>query len=230
MDDFPSNKLIDDLPTQNEVMQSSSNNAPQTPTELTPPPIYDNNNNNNNQPSPAPAPSPYYNPPPIYNNNVPQEVKQDNNNYQPQANYTPPPIYNNNIPQEIPKPSANVSYQKPQDPLSQNYNNYASQAGANSAQANVYDNQIELPPELPTPQIVEFKQLPAVKEPVYQMQPMVIQNQKRVNYVSSRSCCDECCDDCANCCTSRECEECLACFAVFCQCLAAVLSCLAACS
>ena len=37
MDDFPSNKLLDDLPTQNEVMQS--NNAPQTSTELTPSPV-----------------------------------------------------------------------------------------------------------------------------------------------------------------------------------------------
>ena len=68
MDDFPSNKLLDDLPTQNEVMQSNSNNASQTPTDLTPPPIYDNDNNTNNQPSQ------YYNHPPIYNNNVPQEV------------------------------------------------------------------------------------------------------------------------------------------------------------
>ena len=34
MDDFPSNKLLDDLSTQNEVMQSNSNNAPKTPTDL----------------------------------------------------------------------------------------------------------------------------------------------------------------------------------------------------
>ena len=72
-DDIPSNQLLDDLPTQNEIMQ---NNGGETASN--------------------------YNPPPIYDNNIPQEIIQNNNNNdQTPTNYNPPPIYDNNIPQEV---------------------------------------------------------------------------------------------------------------------------------
>ena len=77
-DDIPSNQLLDDLPTQNEIIQ----------------------NNNGETVS-------NYNPPPIYDNNIPQEVIQNNNNNNNQIpiNYIAPPIYdNNNTPQEYTKP------------------------------------------------------------------------------------------------------------------------------
>ena len=86
MDDIPNNQLLDDLPTQNEIMQS---------------------NNNEERIS-------NYNPPPIYDNNIPQEVIQNNNNEQIPINNIPPPIYDNNItPQEYSKPSENIPSQYP---------------------------------------------------------------------------------------------------------------------
>ena len=186
MDDFHNNQLLDDLPTQNEVMH---NNNEERVSNYNPPPIYDNNipqeviqnNNNNNDQTPT-----NYNPPPIYDNNIPQEVIQNNNSNnnnnnnnnteQIPINYIPPPIYyNNNTPQEYTKPTEYIPSQYPpapqqnpnningklnwQDPLSQNINNYPPQINnSNSTTSNIYDNKIS--PYIPSPQPVEEKQIP----------------------------------------------------------------------
>jgi hypothetical protein len=232
MDESPNFHLLDQLPTQNEIMQS--NNNVQTPTNNNLPPIYDNNipqevinNNNNNDQIPI-----NYVPPPLYDDNIPKEVMKDNNEGR-QTSFDPPPIYDNNIPQEFSKPSENTSAEYPslsqqepktiyqqlniQNPLGQNNNNYSPQNNMNSDNLNIYDKPIYLPPNIPTPQTVEIEHIPeepklevkepAYQEPVYQLhelpQPKISENQKS-------SCCEDCCDECGICCDHccRDCERC----------------------
>ena len=222
MDDIPSNQLLEQLPTQNEIMQS--NNDSQTSSDYNPPPQYDNNipqqpldnniNNNYQQSSSNCIP------PPIYDNNISQQ-NLDNNNY------TPPPIYDNNIPQEYSKPSENVPSQYPsipaqnqnkpntiyqrlnlQNPLSQNINNnYPPQSNINPKNSNIYDNQIYLPLDNPTPTSVEIKNEEPkleVQDPVYQLQvvPAPVsnqnQNQKKILNNATNDSCAECCEDCCD--------------------------------
>ena len=44
MDDISKNRILNQLPTQSEVMQNNNNYNAQTPTNYIPPPIYNNNN------------------------------------------------------------------------------------------------------------------------------------------------------------------------------------------
>ena len=61
MEDNPNNQLLDQLPTQDEIIQINNNND-QTPSNYIPPPIYENNNNINNTPQEIPSQPEY---PPI---------------------------------------------------------------------------------------------------------------------------------------------------------------------
>ena len=91
MDDIPSNQLLEELPTQNEIMESNTDS--QTPSDYNPPPIYDNNiaqqNLDNNN----------YTPPPIYDNNIPQEYSKPSENVPSQ--YPSFPAQNQNKPNTI---------------------------------------------------------------------------------------------------------------------------------
>ena len=238
MNDIPSNQLLEDLPTQNEIMQS--NNDSQTPTDFNPPPL--NDNNIPQQPLDNQQTTTNYIPPKIYDNNIPQQPLDNNNYQQTTVNYTPPPVYDSNAIQEYPKPSEDVPSQNvpvqyapfPEqnqnqpntiyqsvnvpDPLSQNFNNYQTQSNTNPNNPNIYDNQIYLPTNIPTPEPAEVKQEELkveVPEPVYQLQVVPapqsnqIQNTNQ-NVKYEESCCD-CCLDCMKdfcdgCC--RDCEKC----------------------
>ena len=223
MDDKSNFHLLDQLPTENEVMQNS--NSVQTPGNDNPPPIYDNNFpkeviSNNNEPNTN------YIPPPIYDNSNPQELIDNNNNEGRQTSFEPPPVYSVNNIQEVAPQSENIPVQYPPppsqnsglisepinipDPLSQNPNTYSSQISTNSNDNNLYEKPIYQPPNLPTPQLVEVKQVPQepiieVKEPVYQLRELPVERPK-INY--QRRCCDDCDCDCDCDCCSRECEEC----------------------
>ena len=61
MEDNPNNQLLDQLPTQDEIIQINNNND-QTPSDYIPPPINENNNNINKTPQEIPPQQEY---PPI---------------------------------------------------------------------------------------------------------------------------------------------------------------------
>ena len=61
MEDNPNNQLLDQLPTQDEIIQINNNNN-QTPSDYIPPPINENNSNINKTPQEIPSQPEY---PPI---------------------------------------------------------------------------------------------------------------------------------------------------------------------
>ena len=117
MDDNSNNPILDQLPSENEVLQNNNDNNSneQIQSNYTPPPIYENNNSNIPQEvlhPPQNVPVQYPPPPPpaprtIYEElNIQNPLSQNNNNITPQSNSnsTETNIYNNQlyVPEEKP--------------------------------------------------------------------------------------------------------------------------------
>ena len=224
MDESPNFHLLEQLPTENEIIQN--NNNVQTPKNNNPLPIYDNNipqevmKNNNNERTTNSIP-------PSKNTiNIPQDVTDNNINESRQTSFAPPPIYGDNIEQEVTPQSDNIPIQylppspknpelinEPiniQNPLNQNDNTYSSQMNINSNDLNLYDKPIDLPPNIPTPQIEEMKQIPEepkleVKKPVYKLNTFLNESENNPNDCGCRCrCCCRKCYYCEECCRRGE--------------------------
>ena len=179
MDINSNNPLIDQLPSQNEVYQNHNNNLnynnEQTPSNYTPPSIYDNHNN------------------------IDQEMNKDNidNNEGRLSSLDAPPAYD--IYQQTgtkdPLIQNNNNYPSQTDKNENDSNTYPK----------LIDHPLNLPPlqSKEEEQMPDDTNLEVKKTPVYQLQVQRQQinndrNNNRNNNSNDRSSCDECCDRCCS--------------------------------
>ena len=170
MDINSNNPLIDQLPSQNEVYQNHNNNLnnnnEQTPSNYTPPSIYDNNNNidheinkDNNEGllSSLDAPSAYA----IYQKpSIKDPLSQDNNNYTSQTDKNE--NNSNTYPKLIDHPLNHPPLQSKEEE------------------------------QIPEDTNLEVKETPVYQLQIERQQI----NNNRNNNRNNSSCCEECCDDC----------------------------------